>query len=217
MLIVKEETVGLLRTHCWMFYNSETMEGFLVDPGYSEDRILKMVSGSGVKIVGILLTHAHFDHTMALSAVRESLQVPVYAGEKEEEMCLRPELNLSARYAHQPVSFTCERFLKDGEVFELAGFSVRVLETPGHTAGSVCYYIENEKTLISGDTLFFETYGVTSHPTGSQAEIICSVEHLLETLPDDVQVYPGHGETTTIAYEKDVNPARMQYRMMKGL
>ena len=96
--------------------------------------------------------------------------------------------------------------LEDGEVFELGGRAVEVIHTPGHTSGGCCYYIEKEKTLFSGDTLFHGSVGRTDLPTGSMGQLVSSVRDRLFVLPDDTKVYPGHMEETTIGYEKKYNP-----------
>ena len=94
--------------------------------------------------------------------------------------------------------------LSDGQILELAGLTMKVIHTPGHTAGSVCYYFEQEKILVAGDTLFFRSYGRTDLATGSDRDMFDSLAKLLTGLPEDVQVLPGHGRTTTIGYEKAV-------------
>ena len=96
--------------------------------------------------------------------------------------------------------------MKEGDELSIAGFTWKVFETPGHTIGSCCYYIEKNHVLFSGDTLFAGSYGRTDFPTGSGRQIAESVRRLLSTLPDDTMVYPGHMDTTTIGFEKKYNP-----------
>ena len=115
-------------------------------------------------------------------------------------------MNLSHMGAHKLTVVQADRLVEDGEVLSLCGFDVQVISTPGHTRGSVCYYIENEKVLIAGDTLFFHSYGNTSYPTGSEIDMRLSIDRLLTTLPGDTSVCPGHGETTTIEEERRHNP-----------
>ena len=104
------------------------------------------------------------------------------------------------------VSMKADVLFADGDVLELAGMKLKVISTPGHTIGSVCFYIEEEKMLISGDTLFEASVGRTDFPTGSSRQLIDSIKTRLFVLPEDVNVFPGHGEVTSIAYEKTHNP-----------
>ena len=114
-------------------------------------------------------------------------------------------LNLSASFGH---GFTthADRLLKDGEMLTLLGKTWKVIATPGHTTGSVCYYLDEEDVLFSGDTLFAESLGRTDFPTGSSSRIVASIKEKLFPLRDDIIVYPGHGDPTTIGHEKQYNP-----------
>ncbi|MFR3676975.1 MAG: MBL fold metallo-hydrolase, partial [Mediterraneibacter gnavus] len=102
--------------------------------------------------------------------------------------------------------FADAKFLEDGASLALAGYQIRMISTPGHTAGGCCYYIEEEKVLFSGDTLFAGSVGRTDFPTGSMSTLVRSVKERLLSLPEDTQVYPGHMEATTIGFEKENNP-----------
>ena len=113
--------------------------------------------------------------------------------------------NLSGSWASAHV-LLADQWVCDGKKLDLAGFSIEVFHTPGHTAGSCCYYLPEEEVLFSGDTLFAQSVGRTDFPTGSGRQIAESVRRLLSTLPDDTMVYPGHMDTTTIGFEKKYNP-----------
>jgi glyoxylase-like metal-dependent hydrolase (beta-lactamase superfamily II) len=117
-----------------------------------------------------------------------------------------PSLNLSGTLGTDQQSFSADELVRDGQVLHLCGFDFKVIETPGHTAGSVCYYVESEDVLISGDTLFEGALGRTDLPTGSSRQIVESILYKLLVLPDDTLVYPGHGGMTTIKFEKVYNP-----------
>ena len=157
------------------------------------------------KPVWILLTHGHFDHIMAADEVRKKYNIPIYASEKEETTLLNPKVNLSV-FGHGSCTLDADVYLKDLQVVELAGFSVQMIETPGHTVGSCCYYLKEEGVLFSGDTVFQGSVGRTDFPEGSTAAIVRSLHRLLDTLPDETEVYPGHDASTTIGYEKRYNP-----------
>ena len=153
----------------------------------------------------ILLTHGHFDHIWGVEEIRELSGAKVYAYEKEKELCEDASLNVS-KGAGRACVVKADQYVKDGGEITEAGITCRLLATPGHTSGSCCYYFEADKILISGDTLFQESVGRTDLPTGSMGTLVRSVKDKLFPLPDEVKVYPGHGEATTIGHEKKYNP-----------
>ena len=197
--------VGSVYTNCYFLKNKETGELLIVDPGDAADMIERKVSEMQGKPVGILLTHGHFDHIMAADEVRKKYNIPIYASEKEETTLLDPKVNLSV-FGDGSCTLDADVYLKDLQVVELAGFSVQMIETPGHTVGSCCYYLKEEGVLFSGDTVFQGSVGRTDFPEGSTAAIVRSLHRLLDTLPDETEVYPGHDASTTIGYEKRYNP-----------
>ena len=200
-------TLGLLGTNVYFLTNKETMETLLVDPAADAEYLAEQCRIRKYKPVAILLTHGHFDHMYALNDLKALWpDVPAYAYEGERDLLADPWKNRSQQWA-QPCKTTADIWVKDHQILELAGFSIEVLHTPGHTAGSCCYYIAEEKTLISGDTLFHESYGRTDLQTGSMSAILRSLQDCLLKLPDDVRVYPGHMDMTTIEHEKKYNPA----------
>lgn len=199
--------LGGLETNCYLVWDDETRAGFLVDPGSDPERILEELKKREIRAEAILLTHGHFDHMLAVPELRKAFHAPVYAGEKEAALLGDPMLNLSYSYCGS-LSITADVLVKDGNELSLAGERVIVMETPGHTAGSVSYYLPDAKILFSGDTLFFETFGNTKLPTGSIRDVAVSVRALLQKLPDDTRVLPGHDRETTIAHEKTANPLR---------
>ena len=156
-------------------------------------------------VKGILLTHGHFDHILGLDGLLEMFDVPVYVHENEEELIKDPVLNQSKTYTNG-YAFTRAKYVKDKDVLNLIGYSFQVIHTPGHTKGGVCYYVEEEEVLFSGDTLFYASVGRTDFPTGSTSELIRSIREKLMCLPDDTIVYPGHMGATSIGYERQQNP-----------
>lgn len=198
--------VGELSTNCYLAWDEETKRGFVVDPGEQSQKIIQACSRFGVKPEAVLLTHGHFDHIMAAKKIKEHFQIPVYAGIHEEELLADSQMNLSGMWA-EAFTMKADRLVRDNETFSVAGMEIRVIETPGHTPGGVCYYLENEAVLFAGDTLFCESYGRTDFPGGSMFALIRSLRGKLFVLPDETDVYPGHGEATDIGYEKQHNPA----------
>ena len=138
--------------------------------------------------------------------------MPIVAAETERALLADPALNLSVALGMPSTSLRADREVRDGETLELAGFRFRVLATPGHTSGSVCYLAEGEDALFAGDTLFEESLGRTDFPTGSVQEIVASISQVLFALPEDTMVYPGHGNPTTIGHEKRYNPVAIYRR-----
>lgn len=206
MLEIKKVIVGIASTNCYLAYNSETKEAVVIDPGGEAQKIVDVCEKQGLCVKMILLTHGHFDHIMAVGELKARWKAPVWAWEKENRVLSDDSLNLSDRFESGRVSLQADRWLKDGDVFELIGFSFRLIATPGHTEGSCCYYVESEKVLFSGDTLFDGSYGRVDFPTSDSRQMIHSVAEVLFSLPDEVKVYPGHMGDTTIGEEKKYNP-----------
>ena len=178
----------------------------LFDTGCGMDNIKETVESITDLPLLVILSHGHFDHIGAVDDLRAYFKgVQCYAGEKEEEVLENGSYNLSASWA-AALSIRADRLLRDKETLTLAGFKIKVIETPGHTKGGVCYYLSEEGVLFSGDTLFRTSVGRTDFPTGSMSQIVRSVQYLTEKLPGDTVVYPGHQEITTIAYEQRFNP-----------
>ncbi len=202
---IHQSVLGAVYTNCYIVKNKETKELLIVDPADEPDKIQKMLTRVEGTPVGILLTHGHYDHILAAEALRQAYDVKIYACAAEKELLLAPEYNLTgmqgAGYALQ-----ADVYLQDAERFTAAGFSIQMLHTPGHTKGSCCYYFQEEGVLFSGDTLFCESVGRSDLPTGSTRELMQSLRRLLESLPEETEVFPGHDSMTTIAHEKRYNP-----------
>ena len=202
---IKSMTLGMVATNCYLIINKETKEALLIDPADNALRISNVIEENVCTLKAILLTHGHFDHIMAADEVRKKYNIPIYASEKEETTLLNPKVNLSV-FGHGSCTLDADVYLKDLQTVELAGFSVQMIETPGHTVGSCCYYLKDEGVLFSGDTVFQGSVGRTDFPEGSTAAIVRSLHRLLDALPDETEVYPGHDASTTIGYEKRYNP-----------
>ena len=203
---IKKYVVGMIGTNCYLVINEETKETVMVDPGAYPAKVKNAVKEQGLKLKAVLLTHAHFDHIMGLSDVMEDVKVPVYVEEADLPMMTDGESNLSSTYVRGGYRFEEAVPVSDGQQLEIAGFQFRVIHTPGHTQGGVCYYIEEEKALFSGDTLFCTSVGRTDFPGGSMSDIIRSIKEKLMILPDRTTVYPGHNDVTTIENERMYNP-----------
>ncbi|MBQ6550667.1 MAG: MBL fold metallo-hydrolase [Lachnospiraceae bacterium] len=203
-MITEVVSVGVLGVNCCIVYDEETREGVLIDPGAQAEKILAAVEKTGAKIKAILLTHGHFDHVMAVDAVRDKLKAPVLIGEYDAALLEDPERNLARPYMHREVTVQADRLVHDGEELPyLTG--IRVLLVPGHTPGSVCYYIPEEKTVFAGDTLFAGSIGRTES-SEEERQLLSAIRETLFTLPPDTIVVPGHGPSTGIGREIRMNP-----------
>lgn len=203
MLNIKK-SVGLMGVNCYILGSSN--EAIVIDPGSDAEGIIKTLNENKITAKYIVLTHCHFDHIMAVEKLMEETGVKLIACQSEKENLLRSDINYTNRYSRKPVELTADLYVKDGDVIKSGNFEFHVIETPGHTSGCMCLYCESEKLLVSGDTLFFASVGRCDLATGNEAELVKSIKTKLFVLPDDVCVLPGHGENTTIGYEKANNP-----------
>ena len=198
--------VGPLGVNCSVLGCEATGQGVVVDPGDDADRILAQVQQHGLKIVAIINTHGHFDHVGANRQLTQATGAPLYIHQADAPMLERVAktaamYGLPGENSPQP-----DRLLEDGMLIEFGTHRLQVIHTPGHTQGGCCLYLEAENKLIAGDTLFADGVGRTDLPGGSHQQLVESIKNRLFTLPDQVQVYPGHGPTTTIGHEKRHNP-----------
>ena len=198
-MTVKLFNQNKMRQNVYLYYNEETRRGVLIDAGGCA-RVADFLEENKISVETILLTHGHFDHIYELEEMDKIAgDVAIWAHRDDLEMLAKPELNLSTEI---------DKLLSFTEICILYGDAgaFRVLHTPGHTQGSVCYYDEANGVLFSGDTLFRKNVGRTDLYGGDSDRLIRSIQEELFVLPDDVKVYPGHGPSTTIGYEKANNP-----------
>lgn len=197
--------LGICQTNCYFVYREGTKDVIFFDPADRGEYIYEALKEKGFQVAGILLTHGHFDHIWGTNELRKLSGAPIYAYQEEKVLCEDAGVNVS-RQAGRAYTVIPDGYLKDGEEITIAGMTCRLLATPGHTVGSCCYYFEEDGILISGDTLFQESVGRTDLATGSMSKLIHSIKEKLFVLPDDVRVYPGHGDVTDIGHEKKYNP-----------
>lgn len=204
-LRVEQYVVGPVQTNCYFAINDETKEVLIVDPGASGKRLAEIIETEKLNPAAILLTHGHFDHAGAATELAEHFHIEIYAEEHERETLENPALNLSGWEGKETV-YHADKYLKDEQEIDLAGFHIRVLFTPGHTVGGCCYLFPYQNAVFAGDTLFAQSVGRTDFPKGSAAQLIRAIEEKLLVLPDEVTVYTGHNEITTIGTERMYNP-----------
>lgn len=203
-LQIKGYPVGTMGTNCYLVTDAETNERFLVDPGFfdgSLKRLLLDVKPGELKY--ILLTHGHFDHILGVCDVQKTYGGKIVIHEKDADCFKNEKKSLVGAFA--PGSNLPEKadiLVKDGDKLPFSDGEITVLHTPGHTEGSVCYLLEN--AVFSGDTLFFDSVGRTDFFSGSFTEILESVKKIA-ALSGDRKVYPGHGMMTTLERERKNN------------
>ncbi len=206
MLRLQSFTVGPFAENPYLLSCTETNHALLVDPGDSPELLWQAIVAAQVKLVAIVLTHAHLDHVGAVEAIRRRAQTPVYLHPADNELLA----NVVAQGRMFGLELTpvapAERQLAHGDRITCGQLELHVLHTPGHSPGSVCLYLPAEQTLIAGDTLFQRSVGRTDLPGGDAQELFRSIETQLWPLPDDVRVYPGHGPATMIGEEREFNP-----------
>lgn len=209
MLTVRSFVFNPLQENTYLLYNEEKL-GCVIDPGcYLENEQLKLqyaIEGLGIRPNYLLNTHCHLDHVLGNKWFYETHGTPLHIHVKEE-----PVLKLAPEYGQlwgMPFqNYTGPlHFLQEGEVVKIGNDSLRVLFTPGHAPGHICFYCEQQHFVISGDTLFRGSIGRTDLPLGDYNTLIRSIRTQLLTLPDDTVVYPGHGPATTVGEEKASNP-----------
>lgn len=184
-------SLGAYQTNCYLFWEAGSASCGVIDPGYHPEQVLQAAAAHGKTVGAILLTHGHFDHVGAVKAIRAATRCPVYLHPADKKLpfyLTKAGLDFAQGYE---------------ETVCVAGVSLQVIPTPGHSAGSVC--LKGDGVLFSGDTLFADTCGRTDLPGGNPGEMMHSLR-LLTQLPGDYTVYPGHGEATTLSRERLQNP-----------
>lgn len=197
-------TLGMLDNNTYFLHREGEYDCIIIDPARDGEMFVTRLREKGLTIKAILLTHAHFDHLLGVEGVAKLADVEIIGGKNDEDKFLDPNLNQSVKVNKQ-ISIKLDRAVSDGDIIEIGSMKCRVLETPGHTSGSVCFYFEEEGLLFSGDTLFKETTGRTDFVSGSDEDMQKSIDRLLN-LPPETKVYPGHNDFTTIEHEREFNP-----------
>lgn len=195
-------------TNNYLLINRETQKAVLVDAGIEPDRIIGALEEDGLNLEGILITHAHPDHIWGASDISEKTGAPVYIHPDELNSSKAIPKTLLRMLGFGKLTIP-ENIISvnDGDVLEIAGFEFKVLHTPGHSVGSVCYHTDN--VLFAGDLVFRGSIGRTDFPGGSMKLLTQSVKEKVFSLPDDTKIYPGHMDSTVVGWEKKTNPFLM--------
>ncbi len=202
-------TLGMLENNTYFLHKEGEYDCIIIDPARDGEMLVTKLREKGLTIKAIFLTHAHFDHILGVPGIKKLCDVPIYGGKDDVEGFLDPSVNQSVKINKQ-ISLKLDYELEDGDEITVSGMTCKVIATPGHTPGGVCFYFEEDNILFSGDTLFYETYGRTDFENGSAGDMQRSVQKLL-LLPEETKVYPGHNDFTTIEHERKYNPLSVNY------
>jgi glyoxylase-like metal-dependent hydrolase (beta-lactamase superfamily II) len=205
-MILRALVVGRLKTNCYLVGCPQTHEGATIDPGGDAQEILAAADDLGVHVRQIVLTHFHFDHTLAVGPVRTATGASLAIHKDDAPYLTNPPALFRFFAPNIPRGLVADRLLQDGEILTIGELSVKVLHTPGHSPGGISLWIAAEGVVFSGDTLFREGLGRTDFPGCDHQALIRSIRGKLFALPDETIVYPGHGPETTIGHERRHNP-----------
>jgi hydroxyacylglutathione hydrolase len=196
-------TVGPLQENCWIVHGEE--RALVVDPGEEAPRLIAALDDLGLETEAILLTHTHFDHVGAVAPLARHTGAPVYC--PKLEVPVLADINSYVFPGYGPFEgYDADETIAGGERLELAGLEIDVLFTPGHSPGHVSFSVPEHELLLSGDVLFQGSIGRTDLPGGDHATLLSSIATLLDTLPDETRVLPGHMGATTLGRERATNP-----------
>jgi hydroxyacylglutathione hydrolase len=198
--------VGPLQCNCSILGDETSHEAIVVDPGDDIARIMALLARHNLTVKQIVITHAHIDHIAGAHRLKQLTGAPVLYNQNDIPLVKMMDVQAGWLGMATPAVPDPDDTLEDGKLISIAGLSGSILHTPGHTEGSVCLYIPDETLLIAGDTLFAGSVGRTDLPGGNTQKLLTSIHERLLTLPDEINVIPGHGLRTTIGAERASNP-----------
>lgn len=204
MLKIKTFVEGPIDANNYLIIDEKSNESALIDCSSDREEFISAVKKTGTKLKYIFLTHGHFDHILGVQTFKQEFNAIAYLSEKDlNQVNFAPQMLAMFGGGLTKFETPVYNFINDGDEFKLGEYTIKAISTPGHTKGGMCYLIDGK--LFSGDTLFQRSVGRCDLLDGNLDEIIKSVKEKLFTLPDDTEVFTGHGAKTTIGYEKKYN------------
>lgn len=205
---IKTLTLGIASTNCYLVGDTETNQAVVIDAVDDSDLLLQTAQNAGWEVKLILATHGHFDHILAAKRLKESTGAPFYIHEKGVEwLNILPHQGMMFTGSPFPAAAVPDRLLPDAtETLEVGAIRLETLYTPGHSPDHLCFFLRDQKILFTGDCLFAGSVGRTDLPGGNYEQLMHSITQVLFPLGDDVAIYPGHMETSTLGEERQTNP-----------
>ena len=210
MIQIKKFTFNLFSENTFVLWDDESLESAIVDPGCSdsseENELENFITDNNLKVKYLINTHCHIDHILGCEFVKNKYNPAYYAPELDIPLLQNAKMQASFVGMDFSISILPDEYLTENKNLYLGKSELSFLFTPGHTPGEFCIYINDIKSCISGDVLFFDSIGRTDLWGGNYDTLMKSINEKLLTLPDDTKIYPGHGESSTISREKNLNP-----------
>ena len=215
-MIVETIVTGPLQENCFVFADEDAKAGFVIDPGWTPERINHVLSHYGIRDVTILCTHGHFDHISAVARLREMTGAKAYMSPLDDFLLASVGGDTAIMSGMGGVKpFKMDGPIEEGDIFTAGEIELKAFATPGHTPGGMSFYDGRERVFV-GDTLFQESVGRVDFPRSSGPDLYKSISEVLYSLPDETIVHCGHGPDTTIAHEKSANPFTRHPDLLTG-